>query len=188
MKKLLLLLLMAALAFASCSASEPRPADSSPNVLDGGTHTLIAYFSAEGHTKAVAEAIRQDTGADIFFIEPAQPYAENPYDDSDRIQAEAYNDQRPAVKSYLTEEQMAKYDVIFVGTPCWWHQPAMVVCTFLEHYDLADKTVIPFVTYGATTYLNETMQKLYKCTPLSPHPRVSARRPRPRQHTHPPKR
>lgn len=135
----------------------------------GNTRTLIAYFSAEGHTKAVAEAIQSETGADIFFIEPAVPYAENPYDDSEKIQNEAYNDLRPEVKNLLTDEQMAAYDVIFVGTPCWWHQPAMVVCTFLEHYDLSGKTVIPFVTYGATTYLNETMQKLYKCTPDSRH-------------------
>lgn len=73
------------------------------------------------------------------------------------------------MKEYLPEEQMAQYDTIFVGTPCWWHQPAMVVCTFLEHYDLKGKVVIPFVTFGARTYLNETMQKLYKSTPESIH-------------------
>ena len=130
---------------------------------------MVAYFSAQGHTEAVAKAIQRETGADIFFIEPAVPYAANPYDDSDKIQNEAYNDLRPEVKNYLTDEQMAKYDTIFVGTPCWWHQPAMVVCTFLEHYDLSGKVVVPFVTYGARTYLNETMQKLYRCTPASVH-------------------
>lgn len=170
MNKFLLTMLMPTLAFASCSADEPAAvAVQGYNNLDGNTKTLVAYFSAEGHTKAVAEAIRQETGADIFFIEPAVPYAANPYDDSDKIQNEAYNDQRPEVGNYLTNEQMAKYDTIFVGTPCWWHQPAMVVCTFLEHYDLTDKVVIPFVTYGARTYLNETMQKLYRCTPNSVH-------------------
>lgn len=112
---------------------------------------------------------RKPRTAIFFFIEPAVPYAENPYDDSEQIQNEAYNDLRPEVKEYLTEAQMAKYDTIFVGTPCWWHQPAMVVCTFLEQYDLSDKVIVPFVTYGARTYLNETMQKLYKCTPNSIH-------------------
>lgn len=163
-------LIAAALLFSvSCSADEPDITLPQTFTPSGDTKTLIAYFSAEGHTKAVAEAIQQETGADIFFIEPAVPYAKNPYDDSDKIQNEAYNDLRPEVKTYVTDEQMAKYDTIFIGTPCWWHQPAMVVCTFLEHYDLNDKVIIPFVTFGARTYLNETMQKLYKCTPGSIH-------------------
>lgn len=72
-------------------------------------------------------------------------------------------------KLIFQESQIEKYDTIFVGTPCWWHQPAMVVCTFLERYDLSGKVVIPFVTYGARTYLNETMQKLYKSTPGAVH-------------------
>lgn len=130
---------------------------------------LVAYFSAEGHTKAVAECIAELMEADIYRIEAAEPYAENPYDDSDRIQQEAYNDLRPDVANLPSQEWIDSYDRIFIGTPCWWHQPAMVVCTFLESYDLTGKTVIPFVTYGATTYLNETMQKMYKCTPNSVH-------------------
>ena len=109
------------------------------------------------------------TGADIHRIEAAEPYATNPYDDSDRIQREAYNDLRPGVVNLPDKEVIAKYDTIFVGSPCWWHQPAMVVCTFLEAYDLKDKVIIPFFTYGATTYLNESMQKIYKVTPDSKH-------------------
>lgn len=130
---------------------------------------LVAYFSAEGHTKAVAERIAQIMGADLYRIEAAEPYAKNPYDDSDRIQKEAYNDLRPAVANPPSQEWIDQYDRIFIGSPCWWHQPAMVVCTFLEKYDLSKHVIVPFITYGATTYLNETMQKIYKCTPKSVH-------------------
>ncbi|MCM1095710.1 MAG: hypothetical protein NC333_05470 [Terasakiella sp.] len=134
-----------------------------------GTKTLVAYFSATGNTKAVAERIAALTGADLYSITPSRPYAANPYDDSQRIQDEAYNDRRPAVANLPSQEQIAQYDTIFVGSPLWWHQPAMVVCTFLESYDLSGKVIVPFMTYGATTYLNEGMQKLYKCTPGSVH-------------------
>lgn len=130
---------------------------------------LVAYFSAEGHTKAVGERIAELTGADIYRIEAADPYAANPYDDSDRIQNEAYNDLRPAVANPPSQEWLNQYDRIYIGSPCWWHQPAMVVCTFLETYDLSNHIIIPFFTYGATTYLNESMQKIYKCTPNSVH-------------------
>ena len=38
-----------------------------------------------------------------------------------------------------------------------------------QAYDLSGKVVIPFFTYGATTYLNESMQKIYRVTPDSEH-------------------
>lgn len=130
---------------------------------------LVVYFSAQGNTQAVAEEIARITGADILHVEAAEPYAINPYDDSDRIQREAYNDLRPGVANLPDAESIAQYDRLFVGSPIWWHQPAMVVCTFLEAYDLSGKVIIPFFTYGATTYLNESMQKIYKVTPNSQH-------------------
>lgn len=130
---------------------------------------LVAYFSAQGNTKAVAERIAELTGADLYRIEAADPYATNPYDDSDRIQEEAYNDLRPAVANPPSQEWIDRHDRIFIGSPCWWHQPAMVVCTFLESYDLSKHVIVPFFTYGATTYLNESMQKIYRCTPNSVH-------------------
>lgn len=138
-------------------------------VPSGNTKTLVAYFSATGNTRAVANRIAELTGADIYEIEPERPYAANPYDDSMLIQNEAYNDLRPAVANLPSPEVMAGYDTIYVGSPLWWHQPAMVVCTFLEAYDLSGKVIVPFITYGATTYLNEGMQKLFKCTPHSVH-------------------
>ena len=140
-----------------------------PDTPSGQGKTLVAYFSSQGHTQAVAERIVELTGADVYRIDAAEPYATNPYDDSDRIQRESYNDFRPGVANLPKAEVIAQYDTIFVGSPCWWHQPAMVVCTFLQSCDLKDKLVIPFFTYGATTYLNESMQKIYKLTPYSKH-------------------
>ncbi len=155
---------------ASCSNegqfSTDEPVLSEPS---GQTKTLVAYFSATGNTHAVAQRIAELTGADIYRIEPVRKYADNPYDDSQLIQNEAYNDLRPEVENLLPTEEMARYDTIYVGTPLWWHQPAMVVCTFLEAYDMSGKVIVPFVTYGARTYLNETMQKMFKCTPNSVH-------------------
>jgi len=128
---------------------------------------LVAYFSATGHTQAVAEEIVRLTGADIYRIEPSEPYAANPYDDSDRIQNEAYNNLRPAAAEY--PENVTDYDVIFIGSPIWWHNPAMVVCSFLEHYDLKGKIIVPFFTYGSTTYLQASIDKIYEVTPNSTH-------------------
>ena len=134
---------------------------------DGSRKILVAYFSATGNTQRLAERIIAATGADAFRIEAAEPYAENPYDDSDRIQNESYNNERPAVA--VLPDNVEDYDVIFVGSPIWWHNPAMVVCTFLEHYNLKDKIIVPFFTYGATTYLQQSVDKIYEVTPESIH-------------------
>ena len=176
MKNLLLisLLLFSATTIGACSENNDTSfldteQPESSNLPSGNSKTLVAYFSATGTTQAIAERITELTGADIYRINAADPYATNPYDDTERIQNEAYNDLRPGVANFPDKEAIAQYDTIFVGSPCWWHQPAMVVCTFLENYDLGNKVIIPFFTYGATTYLNESMQKIYKVTPESIH-------------------
>lgn len=156
MKKIIIFLVVCLLSLTNIQAQQ-------------NSHTLVAYFSATGNTHTVAQNIVSILGADSYRIEPLNPYPEDPYDVSMDIQAEAYNDLRPAVGNLPDKEVIAAYDTIFVGSPIWWHQPAMVVCTFLEAYDLTGKVIIPFFTYGSTSYLNESMQKIYKVTPSSQH-------------------
>ncbi len=173
MKRFYLLMMMLVGTFplmASCSENDSQPEiEQQPLEPSGDTKTLVAYFSATGNTERIAKRIAELTGADIYFIQPSKSYAKDPYDDSQLIQDEAYNDLRPAVSNLPFKEEIAKYDTLYIGSPLWWHQPAMVVCTFLEEYDLKDKVVIPFITYGAKTYLNEAMQKIYKLTSTSTH-------------------
>lgn len=172
MKRFYLLMMMLVGTFplmASCSENDSQPEiEQQPLEPSGDTKTLVAYFSATGNTERIAKRIAELTGADIYFIQPSKSYAKDPYDDSQLIQNEAYNDLRPAVSNLPSKEEIAKYDTLYIGSPLWWHQPAMVVCTFLETYDLKD-IVIPFITYGAKTYLNEAMQKIYKLTSTSTH-------------------
>lgn len=174
MKKFLLYFLTALSVItltAACSNDDddfnPDNQDSDEIQYDGNRKILVAYFSATGNTQWLAEQIITATGADAFRIEAAEPYAENPYDDSDRIQNESYNNLRPEVATL--PDNVEDYDVIFIGSPIWWHNPAMAVCTFLENYDLSDKIVVPFFTYGATTYLQQSIDKIYEVTPKSVH-------------------
>ena len=163
---LLMSLFMTLPIFAACDKNESVDSNREQSE-ELESRMLVTYFSATGNTQRVAERIAELTGADLYRIEPTAPYASDPYDDSDRIQEEAYNNRRPEVRNL--PENLDKYDIVYIGSPIWWHQPAMVVCTFLETYDLSEKTIVPFFTYGATTYLNEAMQKVYKVTPNSTH-------------------
>lgn len=173
MRKLLSILFaaMAAITFTtSCSDNDefnPENEKSDEVEVNTDRKILVAYFSGTGNTQRLANQIVEATGADVFRITAADPYSENPYDDSDRIQNESYNNLRPEAAEY--PESVTDYDVIFIGSPIWWHNPAMVVCTFLEHYDLKDKIVVPFFTYGSTTYLQASINKIYESTPESTH-------------------
>ena len=92
---------------AACSEQdEPKPETEQPTTPDSPDNgkTLVVYFSAQGHTQAVAERIVELTGADVCRIEAAEPYAVNPCDDSDRIQNEAYNDLRPGARLLVLTE------------------------------------------------------------------------------------
>ncbi|OUN88641.1 flavodoxin [[Collinsella] massiliensis] len=114
--------------------------------------TLVAYFSASGVTKRVAASIARAIGADLFEIEPAEPYTAADLNWNDRNSRSSLEDRdasmRPAVARAV--EDMDAYDTVLVGFPIWWgHEPA-VIDTFFEQYDFSGKTVVPFATSGGS--------------------------------------
>ena len=115
-----------------------------------GGKTLVAYFSGSGNTERVAQDIAADLGADIFAIEPAQPYTEadlNFRDSSSRVIAE-YNDEslRDIPLAQVTPDDFASYDTVFIGYPIWWAIAAWPVDRFVSDNDFTGKTIIPFCT------------------------------------------
>ncbi|WP_243111259.1 flavodoxin [Acutalibacter sp. 1XD8-33] len=111
---------------------------------------MVVYFSWSGNTEAVAEAIVQQTGADVFRIQPETPYT----DDYDALLDIAKEEQaegaRPAISGRL--ENLEQYDVVFLGFPNWWGDMPMILYTFLDEYDLSGKTIAPFVTSGGSGF------------------------------------
>ena len=113
---------------------------------------LVAYFSASGVTASLAKNLAAAIGADLFEIEPVIRYAKADLDwtnEKSRSSVEM-NDKssRPAVAKKLGN--MSEYDEVFVGFPIWWYIAPTIVNTFLEGYDLAGKTIIPFATSGGS--------------------------------------
>ena len=97
---------------------------------------LVAYFSASGVTKKVAEQLSQVAGADLFEIRPAVPYTDadlNWRDTHSRSSVEM-NDPHSRPNIAETLSTMADYDVIFLGFPIWWYTAPTIIHTFLESY------------------------------------------------------
>ncbi len=113
---------------------------------------LVAYFSASGTTARLAETLAEAIGADIFEIKPEVPYTRadlNWQDAGSRSSVEMKNPaSRPAIAA--RRDNMAEYDTIYVGFPIWWYVAPTIINTFLESYDLAGKTIVPFATSGGS--------------------------------------
>ena len=113
---------------------------------------LVAYFSAGGTTKRVAERLAGSIGADLHEIAPKVPYTHSDLNWQDRHSRSSVemNDRsaRPEIASRV--QNMAQYDVVFVGFPVWWYREPSIIDTFMELYDFTGKTVIPFATSGGS--------------------------------------
>lgn len=109
------------------------------NYMPGGIQVL-----EKGHTEYAAEYIQEALNADLFEIDPVKPYSANYRECCAEALKEAESKARPEIKGYV--EEISKYDTIFVCFPCWCGTAPMCVFTFLEHYDLTGKKIVPLCT------------------------------------------
>jgi flavodoxins len=127
---------------------------------------LVAYFSATGTTKGVAEHIANGLNADIYEIVPEEPYtdADLDYNDNNSRTTIEMNDPdaRPAISGSV--ENMEQYDIVFIGFPIWWYVAPTIINTFLESYDFSGKTIVPFATSGGSG-MGSTNEKLAPSCP-----------------------
>jgi len=115
---------------------------------------LVVYFSRtgensvagnvevieKGYTEIVAEKIAKMAEADMFKIEPVEPYPYSYAECVKRAQNEGF------VEYKYKDFSIADYDVVFIGFPNWWRSYPRIVATFIKDHDFVGKTVIPFCT------------------------------------------
>lgn len=125
-----------------------------PDNSTSGGKVLVAYFSATGNTKAVAETIADELGADLFEITPVTPYTSDDLNwtaDGSRVNREHDNEALRDVPLTATEvENWDDYDTVFIGYPIWWGIAAWPVNNFVKDNDFTGKTVIPFATSASS--------------------------------------
>lgn len=112
---------------------------------------LIAYFSASGVTKAIAERIAGENGYDIFEIVPEQIYTPEDLDwtDKNSRSTKEMNDRqfRPPIAESC---DVSSYDIVAIGFPVWWYTAPTIINTFIESTDLTGKTIKIFCTSGGS--------------------------------------
>ena len=113
---------------------------------------LVAYFSASGTTRKVAEMIASASEADLYEIMPKQPYSKadlNWMDKKSRSSVEMSDKKfRPELTD--TDAKIDKYDDIILGFPIWWYREPPIIDSFLTSNFFDGKVIIPFATSGSS--------------------------------------
>lgn len=138
------------------------PETTNPNKMttDEDNSTVVIDGEVLGNTQYMAYVIQKITGADIFRIEPMNPYPTNHATLVDLAAEEKNVNARPAIAEQV--ENFAQYDTVFIGYPIWWSDMPMILYTFFEEYDFSGKTIVPFSTHGGSRFARtpRTIQQL----------------------------
>ena len=122
--------------------------------------TLVAYFSAQGTTAALAKALAEKVGADLFEIKPVTPYTAadirwtNPLA---RCNREKIGKKDVPVAGTVADWE--SYDLVYLGFPIWYYGAPNVVNTFCQSYSWEGKQAVLFATSGGSD-IGRTAEKL----------------------------
>lgn len=125
---------------------------------------LVAYFSASGVTKKVAERIAEIANADIFEIKPTVRYTDADLNWQDRKSRSSVEMSDPMSRPEIAVqmEDMSQYETVIIGFPIWWYTAPTIIKTFLESYDFSGKKIAIFATSGGSG-LGKTVSDLKPC-------------------------
>ena len=138
-------------------------------VFTGGNSNgkkLVAYFSASGTTKKIAEMVAEAGNADLCEITPKVTYTTadlNWMDKKSRSSVEM-NDKKFRPEIVKADIDMSAYDTVILGFPIWWYVAPTIVNTFLESYDFTGKKIVLFATSGGSGFGN-TVKELKPSAP-----------------------
>lgn len=150
---------------------------------EDGSNILIVYFTAAensgvdaiasasyttidgqamGRVRAVAEMIQEQVGGDLFSIRTEEVYPADGGELIDYAAQEQDEGARPELTDHI--DNLEQYDIVFLGYPNWWADLPMAVYSFLDEYDLAGKTIIPFNVHNGSRF-SRTIETIAELEP-----------------------
>ncbi len=139
---------------AADSAGNSSESDAAASNSGNGSKTLVAFFSATGHTHAVAQAAADALDADLFEITLAVPYGNEDldYNNPDSRVSKEHEDEslRTLELARTTPEHFENYDTVLLGYPIWWGIAAWPTNDFASGNDFTGKRVVPFCTSASS--------------------------------------
>lgn len=122
---------------------------------------IIIYYSRSGNTEKIAKQLQTDLGnIPAVKIEPEEAYG-NYIMSCFRVMKE--NREKVTPKFITPIPDLTLYDTIFIGFPIWAQDVPVFVQDFIRQCDTANKTIIPFATYGMSgiRWTKKTLNSLF---------------------------
>lgn len=141
-----------------------------PDGTDANTSASRVIVDGElyGSVEYMAKVIQENTGADMFEIQPAVSYGDDFNTVADRALNEQENNVLPDLLNHI--ENLDQYDTIFVGYPVWWYDMPQMMYSFFDEYDFGGKIIIPFNSHGGSGFSGSVQE----ITELEPNADVRA--------------
>ena len=135
----------------SAAGQTAQATQTTAKAVSGSQHkVLVVVYSAQNHTKKVAETIAKATNGDLMELQPKQPYTKEDLNYRDSNSRVVHEHDNPSMQDIplvtTTPKNWDQYDVVFVGYPIWWGIAAWPVNNFVKGNYFNGKTVIPFAT------------------------------------------
>lgn len=106
--------------------------------------TIVIYHSYTGHTKMVADYIKEKLNCDILELKPKTPFSNDYQTVVDMYENNSINDK--VIELEEININLDEYDKVILGSPVWWYTITPVIASFLKKYDLSKKEIYPFAT------------------------------------------
>lgn len=146
MKSTLLYMILSVIGLCGCNSTSAQKQSQATGAKPG--KSLVVFFSWGGNTRTVAEQIARQTGADLFELQPKVPYTTDSNELEELAKRQVQEKYKPELVSF--PQNLEQYDIIYIGSPCWFATFAPPVRTFLASTGLAGKKIMPFMTHAGS--------------------------------------
>lgn len=117
---------------------------------------IIIYYSYTGHTRIIANMIKEKINCDILELKMKVPYSNDYQTVVDEQQNNEHAKDTPEIEQLNID--LNNYDEIILGTPVWWYTIAPPIRTFLMENDLKGKVIKPYATNAG--WLGRTFKEI----------------------------
>ena len=100
---------------------------------------LVVYFSLDGSTKAIAESISAETGADLLQLKPIKQLSGSGFMKHFWGGRQVVLKERPELEPLA--KKAADYDLVVIGTPVWAFNFAPPLRTFFAEKPVQNKKI-----------------------------------------------
>jgi flavodoxin len=132
------LLLTACVSGSSCAPPAQRLEPRDMSIIRPGATAIVVVHSRSGYTASLGLRISEIMGADYVRLETQQGTGNSFFSSPNRFD-------KVIVKPEKID--LAKYRLVFLGSPIWYWNPAAFIYTFIKNNDLSGKRVVLFYTF-----------------------------------------